>query len=178
MSQELLQHVSKASMKQKRPVLEPGSTVRVHQRVREGNKERSQIFEGLVIKISAGHGPSKTFTVRKVVEGIGVERVFPFYSPNVVKVELVKKGKVRRAKLYYMRDRSGKSARLREQDVKDLGEMPVIEEEVESTPETSVETEEAPMENEAEVPVSSEETPQNEEAPAPEDSNSEEAKNA
>lgn len=96
------------------PEVKPGHTVRVHQIIKEGEKERVQIFEGLVIKIGSGHGADKTFTVRKVVEGIGVEKVFPLYSPMIKKIELKKYSKVRRAKLYYMRDRFGKSARMKE----------------------------------------------------------------
>lgn len=96
------------------PEIRPGHTVRVHQIIKEGEKERVQIFEGLVIKIGSGHGSDKTFTVRKVVEGIGVEKVFPLYSPMIKKIELKKTSKVRRAKLYFMRDRFGKSARMKE----------------------------------------------------------------
>jgi large subunit ribosomal protein L19 len=88
-------------------------TVKVHQKIKEGEKERVQIFEGLVIKISAGHAADSTFTVRKVVEGIGVEKIFPINSPNVAKIEVIKKSKVRRAKLYYMRELFGKAARLK-----------------------------------------------------------------
>ena len=93
--------------------LQSGMTVRVHQKIKEGEKERVQIFEGLIIKISHGHGTNKTFTVRKVVEGIGVEKIFPIHSPNIAKIEIKKKSKVRRSKLYYMRERFGKSARLK-----------------------------------------------------------------
>lgn len=97
------------------PDVKPGHTVRIHQKIKEGDKERVQIFEGLVIKVGSGHGADKTITVRKVVEGIGVEKVFPLYSPMIKKIELKKYSKVRRAKLYYMRDRFGKSARMKEE---------------------------------------------------------------
>jgi len=110
----LLQDIQKLAMKKKVPAIRPGYTVRVHQKVKEGEKERIQIFEGLVLKVNSGYGADKTFTVRKVVEGIGVERIFPLYSTNIVKIEVKKKSKVRRAKLFYMRERSGKSARLKE----------------------------------------------------------------
>ena len=97
------------------PALRPGETVRVHVKVVEGEKERTQVFEGIVIRIS-GRGNRANFTVRKISYGIGVERIFPFHSPRVEKVEVVARGKVRRAKLYYLRERSGKSARLYEED--------------------------------------------------------------
>lgn len=108
-----LQDIQRLSVK-KVPVIRTGHTVRVHQKIKEGDKERVQIFEGLVIKMNSGYGADKTFTVRKIVEGIGVERVFPLYSPKIEKIEVKKESKVRRAKLHYMRDRSGKSARLKE----------------------------------------------------------------
>lgn len=85
------------------PPLQSGLTVRVHQKIREGDKERLQAFEGIVIKMSSGFGVSKTFTVRKVVDNVGVEKIFPLHSPNIAKIEVLKKAKVRRAKLYYLR---------------------------------------------------------------------------
>lgn len=97
--------------KQQPPVLRPGETVRVHVKVVEGEKERTQVFEGIVIGIS-GSGNRTTFTVRKISYGVGVERIFPLHSPRIDKVEVVARGKVRRAKLYYLRERSGKAARL------------------------------------------------------------------
>lgn len=113
MSRALLDHVAQSSLK-KVPVLKPGATVNVHQKIREGEKERIQIFKGLVIRVSSGHKTDKTFTVRKVVEGIGVEKIFPFHSSVIEKIEVVKQGQVRRAKLFYMRSLTGKSTRLRE----------------------------------------------------------------
>ncbi|MCD8126139.1 MAG: 50S ribosomal protein L19 [Clostridiales bacterium] len=100
-------------MKQEAPVIEVGSTVRVHIKVKEGSKERIQIFEGTVIAKKHG-GVSETFTVRRISYGVGVEKVFPVHSPNVVKVETVRRGKVRRAKLYYLRGRVGKAAKIAE----------------------------------------------------------------
>ena len=94
--------------------LRPGETVRVHVKVVEGEKERTQVFEGIVIRIS-GKGHRTNFTVRKVSYGVGVERIFPLHSPRIDKVEVVSRGKVRRAKLYYLRERMGKSARLHEE---------------------------------------------------------------
>jgi large subunit ribosomal protein L19 len=93
------------------PALRPGETVRVHVKVVEGEKERTQVFEGIVIGIS-GKGNRATFTVRKVSYGVGVERIFPIHSPRIERIEVVSRGKVRRAKLYYLRERSGKAARL------------------------------------------------------------------
>lgn len=109
-----LQEIQQLAVKKKVPELKAGYTVKIHQKIKEGEKERVQIFEGLIIKINSGYGADKTFTVRKIVEGIGVEKIFPLHSPNIVKIEVKKKSKVRRAKLYYMRERSGKSARLKE----------------------------------------------------------------
>src|SRR5438552_9089684 len=97
--------------KQDAPTLRPGETVRVHVKVVEGEKERTQIFEGIVIALS-GKGNRATFTVRKISYGTGVERIFPLHSPRIEKVDVVSRGKVRRAKLYYLRERSGKAARL------------------------------------------------------------------
>ncbi|UUM12722.1 50S ribosomal protein L19 [Proteiniclasticum sp. QWL-01] len=90
-----------------------GDTIKVHVRIKEEKRERIQIFEGTVIKIQNG-GARKTFTVRRVAMGTGVERTFPFNSPTVDKVEVIRKGKVRRAKLYYLRDRVGKAAKVKE----------------------------------------------------------------
>ena len=97
--------------KQDAPALRPGETVRVHVKVVEGEKERTQVFEGLVIGMS-GSGSRAVFRVRKVSYGVGVERIFPLHSPRIEKVEIMARGKVRRAKLYYLRERSGKAARL------------------------------------------------------------------
>ena len=96
---------------------EIGDTVKVHYKIVEGNRERVQIFEGIVIAID-NKGLSKTFTVRKVSFDIGVERIFPLYSPRIVKIEVMRKGKIRRAKLYFLRERKGKSAKLKEQQYK------------------------------------------------------------
>lgn len=97
--------------KQEPPALRPGETVRVHVKIVEGEKERTQVFEGIVIGMS-GTGSRAMFTVRKISYGVGVERIFPIHSPRIDKVEVVAHGKVRRAKLYYLRQRSGKAARL------------------------------------------------------------------
>jgi large subunit ribosomal protein L19 len=96
-----------------RPEFSPGDTIRVHVRVKEGDKERIQVFQGVVIGRRGG-GTRETFTVRKISGGVGVERIFPFHSPIIDKVELMRRGKVRRAKLYYLRNLRGKAARIEE----------------------------------------------------------------
>lgn len=106
--------ISKDSLKEAVPEINVGDTVKVHVRITEGDKSRIQLFEGTIIAKKHG-GVAETFTVRRVSHGVGVERVFPVHSPNVEKVELVRAGKVRRAKLYYLRDRVGKAARVKEQ---------------------------------------------------------------
>ena len=100
----------------KAPAFEIGDTVKVHKLIKEGDRERIQVFSGTVIAKDGG-GPTETFTVRRVAQGEGVEKVFPIHSPHVEKVEVVRSGKVRRAKLYYLRGRSGKKARLTEKRV-------------------------------------------------------------
>ncbi len=110
---EQIKYFSQLTMKQNAPVLRAGETVRVHQKIREGNKERIQIFEGLVISVRGDKAMNSSFVVRRIASGVGVERTFPLHSPNVVKVERVKAGKVRQSKLFYMRERFGRNARLR-----------------------------------------------------------------
>jgi len=108
-----LQQVESAYLHTGQPEFRPGDSVRVHVRVREGDKERIQIFQGVVIGRRGG-GTRETFIVRKISGGIGVERIFPLHSPVVDKIEVVRRGKVRRAKLYYLRDLRGKAARIEE----------------------------------------------------------------
>ena len=98
------------------PDFKSGGTVAVGVKVIEGNRSRVQTFEGVVISISSGSNISKTFTVRKISNNVGVERIFPIYSPNIDSIKVLKKGKVRRAKLYYLRDRKGKAARVKEKN--------------------------------------------------------------
>ncbi len=105
--------IDKANRKEGIPEVRIGDQVRVHVKVREGDKERIQVFAGVVIGRKGG-GSTETFTVRRVSHGVGVERVFPFHSPHVDKIEVGKSAHVRRAKLYYLRERSGKKARLKE----------------------------------------------------------------
>lgn len=110
----IIQNVEKELMRNKEiPEIWPGDTVRVHYKIVEGEKERIQVYEGIVIAKKHG-GLRETITVRKVVQGIGVERIFPLYSPFVEKIEVVRRGKVRRAKLYYLRGLKGKKAKIAE----------------------------------------------------------------
>lgn len=110
---DALKLISEASMKENAPEIKIGDTIKVHVRIKEGDKSRIQVFEGTVIAKKHG-GISETFTVRRVAHGCGIERVFPLHSPVIDKVELVRHGKVRRAKLYYLRDRVGKAAKVKE----------------------------------------------------------------
>jgi large subunit ribosomal protein L19 len=109
----LIQEITKEQLRQDLPDFRPGDTVRVHVKVVEGTRERIQVFEGVVIKRRGG-GVSETFTVRKISYGVGVERTFPVHSPRIAKLEVVRRGKVRRAKLYYLRGLRGKAARIKE----------------------------------------------------------------
>ena len=110
---DLIKALTNEQLKSEVPELNIGDTVRVHNKIKEGNKERIQMFEGTIIA-KRGGGISATFTVRRVSYGIGVEKTFPVHSPNVEKVDVIRSGKVRRAKLYYLRDRAGKSAKVKE----------------------------------------------------------------
>ena len=155
---DIIKSIEHEQLKNKIPELKVGNTVKVHVRIKEGNKERIQVFEGIIIKVQGG-GVNQTFTVRKTSYGVGVEKTFLIHSPLVEKVELVRVGKARRARLFYLRDRVGKSAKTKEMvgariedreiTVKeDLVEEPVVEEvkeEVVETVETPV-VEETPVE--------------------------------
>ena len=110
---DALKLMTEGMLKEQPPVIEIGDTVNVHVKIREGEKERIQAFEGTVIARKGG-GVAETFTVRRLSYGVGVERVFPIHSPNVAKVDVVRKGRVRRAKLYYLRGRVGKAAKVKE----------------------------------------------------------------
>ena len=176
---DIIKSIEHEQMKNKIPALKVGDTVKVHQRIKEGNRERIQVFEGIIIKKQGG-GVNATFTVRRVAYGVGVEKTFLIHSPMVEKVELVRVGKARRAKLYYLRDRLGKSAktkeaigaRIEDKEItikEDIVEAPVEEvvEEVAAveTVETPVEEVAAPAE-EAVVEATEEAAPAVEEAPA------------
>ena len=108
-----LDHIESAYLRDDLPDFGPGDTLRVHVRVAEGGRERVQVFEGVVIAINGG-GVRKTFTVRKLSFGVGVERIFPLHAPIIHSIEVTRRGDVRRAKLYYLRDRIGKATRIRE----------------------------------------------------------------
>ena len=153
---DIIKSIEHEQLKNKIPELKVGNTVKVHVRIKEGNKERIQVFEGIIIKVQGG-GLNQTFTVRKISYGVGVEKTFLVHSPLVEKVELVRVGKARRAKLYYLRDRVGKAAKTKEQIgarienreitlKEDLVEEPATNEEV-ATQEAPVEA--APEENPA-----------------------------
>ena len=146
---DIIKSIEHEQLKNRIPELKVGNTVKVHVRIKEGNKERIQVFEGIIIKVQGG-GVNKTFTVRKISYGVGVEKTFLIHSPLVEKVELVRVGKARRAKLFYLRDRVGKAAKTKEQIgarienreiviKEDLSEEPVAEdvvaEEVAQAPE-------------------------------------------
>lgn len=134
---DIIKSIEHEQLKNKIPELKVGNTVRVHVRIKEGNKERIQVFEGIIIKVQGG-GVNKSFTVRKISYGVGVEKTFLVHSPLIERVELVRVGKARRARLFYLRDRIGKAAKTKEQvgarienreiTIKeDLVEEPVVE---------------------------------------------------
>lgn len=110
---QIIREITKDQLKTDIPAFRPGDTVRIHLKVIEGQRERIQVFEGVVIK-RRGTGVSETFTARKISYGVGVERTLPLHSPKIDKIEVVRYGKVRRAKLYYLRERVGKAARIKE----------------------------------------------------------------
>jgi len=110
---DTIKQFENSMLRQDIPDFQPGDTVQVHVKVREGNKQRIQVFQGLVIGRKNGSN-HETFTVRKISEGVGVERIFPLHSPIIEKIAVVRKGRVRRAKLYYIREKIGKAARIRE----------------------------------------------------------------
>ncbi|MCL6474441.1 MAG: 50S ribosomal protein L19 [Firmicutes bacterium] len=112
-AQQILAEITKDQLRTDLPEFGPGDTVRVHAKVIEGNKERIQVFEGVVIARKHG-GINETFTVRKISHGVGVERTFMLHSPRIDRIEVVRRGKVRRAKLYYLRKKIGKAARIKE----------------------------------------------------------------
>ncbi len=190
---DIIKSIEHEQLKNKIPELKVGNTVKVHVRIKEGNKERIQVFEGIIIKVQGG-GVNQTFTVRKISYGVGVEKTFLVHSPLVEKVELVRVGKARRARLFYLRDRVGKAAKTKEQVgariedreiiiKEDLAEEPAIEETTENVAteataevvETAVETPaveevaEAPVVDEKAEEVKAEAAP--EEAPAVETEN-------
>lgn len=141
---DIIKSIEHEQLKNKIPDLKVGNTVRVHQRIKEGNRERIQVFEGIIIKKQGG-GLNATFTVRRVAYGCGVEKTFLIHSPMVEKIEVVRVGKARRAKLYYLRDRVGKAAKTKE----DIGARIETKEIVIK----GAETEEAPVAEEVATPA-------------------------
>lgn len=167
---DIIKSIEHEQLKNKIPDLKVGDTVRVHQRIKEGNRERIQVFEGTIIKKQGG-SVNATFTVRRIAYGVGVEKTFLVHSPLVEKVEVVRVGKARRAKLYYLRDRVGKAAKTKEDvgakieskyiDIKeDLVQEPVVEEvateEVKVEEPAVTETVEAKVEETVETPATEE----------------------
>lgn len=183
---DIIKSIEHEQMKNKIPALKVGDTVKVHQRIKEGNRERIQVFEGIIIKKQGG-GVNATFTVRRVAYGVGVEKTFLIHSPMIEKVELVRVGKARRAKLFYLRDRLGKSAktkeaigaRIEDKEItikEDIVEAPA--EEVASEEVAAVETVETPAVEEVAAPVEEAtvaEEPAVEEAPVAEEVKEEKA---
>jgi len=110
---DLIKEVERQYLKEDIPDFGPGDTVRVHVKIVEGARERTQVFEGVVLR-RQGQGLRETFTVRRVTYGVGVERIFPVHAPSISRIEVVKRGRVHRAKLYYLRQRTGRAARIRE----------------------------------------------------------------
>ena len=147
----LIKQVESKFLKKQVVDVRSGDTVKVHQRIKEGNKERTQIFEGLVIRTDRKDSLTSTITVRRVASGVGVEKSFLLHSPLIEKVEVTKRSKVRRKYLTYMRDRSGKSARLAavDFDKKAVNEIPADEPAVETEPSTDDAVTETPVANEA-----------------------------
>ena len=168
---DIIKSIEHEQLKNKIPDLKIGNTVRVHQRIKEGNRERIQVFEGIIIKKQGG-GLNATFTVRKIAYGVGVEKTFLIHSPLVEKVEVVRVGKARRAKLYYLRDRVGKAAKTKElvgARIEDK-EIVIKEDLVEEAPAEEVKEEvvETPVETTETVEEVAEATTETTEAPAEE----------
>lgn len=161
-------------MIKKVPMLRPGYQVRIHQKIKEGGKERIQIFEGLVVSLNAGNGASKTFTVRKVVEGIGVEKIFPLYSPLIEKIQITKTFASRRAKLNFLRSAGNVSRRLstklglQEKDAAHEKKKGIMEDEAETAETPSETSTPSPTENSPEPETETSAEPAAEEPAAPE----------
>ena len=158
---DIIKSIEHEQLKAKIPDLKVGNTVKVHVRIKEGNKERIQIFEGIIIKVQ-GAGVNKTFTVRKISYGVGVEKTFLIHSPLVEKVELVRVGKARRAKLFYLRDRVGKSAKTKELIGARIEDKEIIIKGEEAPVEEAVKTEETATGVVKEEPAKAEETSEKE----------------
>ena len=125
-------------LKKNSPNINPGDTIKVHQKIKEGEKERTQIFEGLVIAKKHGKGISSNITVRRVISGVGVERIFPVNSPSIDKIEVIRRSKVKRAKLYYLRTAKGKRSKLKEDFIQAVA-TPAVKETIEAPADTTAE---------------------------------------
>lgn len=165
---DIIKSIEHEQLKSKVPNIKVGDTIRVHQRIKEGNRQRIQVFEGTVIKKQNG-GLNETFTVRRISYGVGVEKTFLLHSPLVEKIELVRVGKARRAKLYYLREKLGKSAKTKENVGADLNRDDIVVKEV--VPETVEEVVEETVDT-----VSEEKVEEVKEAPVAEEAANEEAK--
>ncbi|MBR6033311.1 MAG: 50S ribosomal protein L19 [Clostridia bacterium] len=153
---DIIKSIEHEQLKSKVPMLKVGDTVKVHVRVKEGNRERIQVFEGIIIKKQGG-GVNSTFTVRRISYGVGVEKTFLLHSPTIEKVEVVRVGRARRAKLYYLRDRVGKAAKTKEQvGARIETNMVTVKEDVLEVPETPAEEVAAVEETPVEEPVAEE----------------------
>ncbi len=171
---DVIKSIEHEQLKNSIPDIKVGDTVRVHQRIKEGNRQRIQVFEGIVIKKQNG-GLNETFTVRRVAYGVGVEKTFLVHSPLVEKVEVTRVGKVRRAKLYYLRDRVGKASKTKENIGADLNRDDIIlKEEVPVVEEVAEVAEEVAAESPVAEEVVATEAPAVEEAPAAEETAAEE----
>ncbi len=133
--------ITKSNLKKNLPDIRPGDTVRVQQIIKDKDKEKIQVFEGLVLARKHGQGINATITVRKVISGVGVEKVFPIHTPMIKSIEIVKRGKVRKAKLYYLREAKGRKARLKRKEIKET-EKTKIEEVEEEPKEEEIKTKE------------------------------------
>lgn len=166
----MTQVISPVNIKERAALdIRAGDTVRVHQKIQEKGKTRIQLFEGLVLAVKHGKEAGGTFTVRRTASGVGVEKVFPIYSPMIDKIEIVKRSKVRRAKLYHIRDKAAKEIRRQMRNIRELPDMPDIPEEEEVV---TVDAEEAPVEN---APEQTEAVAETAESPATEETPSEES---
>lgn len=177
---QLILEQDKKYLKKAIPQLKAGLTVRVHERIKEGEKFRTQIFEGLIIKVHNQKNVNTTFTVRKIVDGIGVEKIYLLHSPTLEKIEVIREAKIKQANLYYMRERSGKSARMKSKFVTSVVDEILEEEKVaveEKNEEDSEAVEAQIAENTEVVELKTEETPEAPEAKTeetPEDTKAEE----
>ncbi len=133
------EQLNQSNLSKNLPDIHSGDTIKVHQKIKEGGKERIQIFEGVVIAKKHGQGISATITVRKVVDGVGVERIFPIHSPLISKIEVVRSGKVRRSKLYYLRQAKGRKLKLKNKDFTAIiaDQEPQVSEKIEVAPENT-----------------------------------------